>query len=316
MSRYQKGFSLLELMISLTIGLVLLAGVLSVFVGMKTTNSQTSSQGALQENGRFALTVLTDDLLREGFWGDMSDQLNTSALTAIPALAGQDCVGGGLNNATFPVAVGHFRSLWSATAVNANAMGCINNAKLDSDVLQIKRVLSRPIVGNTDNTQYFLNSNTSSGALFVGVGGGVPPAINNGQIWQYQHHVYYVRDEVQGATTVPVLMQGVLSVTKGMRFASLIEGVEMVRYLFGVDTTGDGAVNAYIPTNMMTSPMWDKSGNNNILSIKIFVLVRNILPDNSYSNTKTYQVGDFVFVANDNYRRLLLTTTVSSYNAR
>ncbi|MEY8213531.1 MAG: PilW family protein [Colwellia sp.] len=311
-----QGFSLLELMISLTIGLVLLAGVLSIFVGMKTTNSQTSSQGALQENGRFALTVLTDDLLREGFWGDMPDQLNTTAVSPIPALAGQDCVGNGLNNATFPVAVGYFRSLWSITAVNANPMGCINDAKVNSDVLQIKRVLSRPIVGNTDNNQYFLNANASSGVLFVGVGGGTPPLVNNGQIWQYQHHVYYVRDEAQGAETIPVLMQGVLSVTNGMRFAPLIEGVEMVRYLFGVDTTGDGAVNAYIPTNIMASPMWDKSGNNNILSVKIFVLVRNILPDNNYTNTKTYQVGNFAFVANDNYRRLLLTTTVSSYNAR
>lgn len=316
MNKNQQGFSLLEVMISLTIGLVLLVGVMSVFVGMKTTNSQTTSQGALQENGRFALTVLTGELLREGFWGDMPNQLDTNALTAIPAIAGQDCVGEGLNNATFPVAVGYFRSLWSITAEDSNPMGCINNAKINSDVLQVKRVLANPVVGNTDNTQYFLNTNSSNGVLFVGVGGGVPPAVNNGQIWQYQHHVYYVRDEVQGATTVPVLMQGVLSVTNGISFSPLIEGIEMVRYLFGVDTTGDGAVNAYIPTGDMTSQIWDKSGDNNILSVKIFVLVRDILPDNGYSNAKTYQVGDFAFIADDNYRRLLLTTTVTSYNAR
>ena len=79
-----KGFTLVELMISLSIGLVLFAGVMSVFVGMRSTTSDTSSFGELQENGRFAVSVLTDDLLRQNFWGDLSETFSLSSLSGNP----------------------------------------------------------------------------------------------------------------------------------------------------------------------------------------------------------------------------------------
>ncbi len=317
MNKYQKGFSLLEIFISLAIGLVIFAGVLTIFVGMKTTSTQTSSLGALQENGRFTLSVLTDDLLREGFWGDMPGQLTTSFVPVIPVIGGPDCVGQGLNNSSFPQAVGTFRSLWGINAVNASPIGCINDAKIGSDVIQIKRVLTPPVaVGNTVATLYYLNANSTAGAIFSGVGAGAPPVVNNGRVWQYQHHVYYIRDEVQGNLTVPVLMQGVLSVNNGMTFAPLIDGIEVIHFMYGVDANDDGNVDAFISPINMTQALWDKN-NSNILAVRIFVLARDILPDNSYTNTNTYQIGDLpALVVNDNYRRLLFTTTVTLYNAR
>jgi len=316
MNKYQKGFSLLEIFISLTIGLVLFAGVLTVFVGMKATTSQTSSLGELQENGRFAITVLTDDLLREGFWGDLPNQLTTNNVPVIPVIGGVDCVGQGLNNATFPQAAGYFRSLWGITAASASPIGCINDAIIGSDVIQIKRVLSRPIVGNTDATLYYLNANNSTGAIFSGVGAGVPPAVNNALVWEYQHHVYYIRDEAQGNLSVPVLMQGVLSANNGMTFRPLIDGIERIHFSYGVDADDDGDVDAFISSANMTQAFWNKN-NSNILAVKIFVLARDTLPDNNYTNTNTYQLGDSpALVVNDNFRRSLFTTTVTLYNAR
>jgi len=316
MNKYQRGFSLLEILISLAIGLVIFAGVLTIFVGMKTTSTQTSSLGALQENGRFALSVFTDDLLREGFWGDMSIQLTDNTVPVIPVIGGPDCIGQGLNNASFPQAVGYFRSLWGITAVNASPIGCINDANIGSDVIQIKRVISPPIVGNTDASLYYLSSNSASGAIFAGVGAGAPPIVNNSRIWQYQHHVYYIRNEVQGNLTVPVLMQGVLSANNGMTFAPLIDGIEIIHFMYGVDVGDDGDVDAFISPVNMTQAFWDKNGSN-ILAVKIFILARDILPDNSYNNTNTYQLGDLPpVVVNDNFRRLLFTTTVTLYNAR
>ena len=316
MDKYQKGFSLLEIFISLAIGLVLFAGVLTVFVGMKTTASQTSSLGELQENGRFAISVLTNDLFREGFWGDLPNQLTSSNLNTIPVIGGPDCVGQGLNNASFPQATGYFRSLWGITAANASLMGCINNAKVGSDVIQIKRVLSIPIVGNTDATLYYLNANTTTGAIFAGVGAGAAPVVNNGLVWEYQHHVYYIRDEVQGNLSVPVLMQGVLSANNGMTFSPLIDGIERIHFSYGVDADEDGDVDAFISSANMTQAFWDKN-NSNILAVKIFVLARDIFPDNNYTNTNIYQLGDSpALVVNDNYHRLLFTTTVTLYNAR
>ncbi len=328
MNNYQKGFSLLELFISLAIGLVLFAGVMSIFVGMKTTTSETNSLGVLQENGRFALSVLTDDLLREGFWGDMPEQLSVNSLLAVPNVGGTDCVGEGLNNGTFPQAVGYFRSLWGITAATSNPLGCFaaSDAKIGSDILQIKRVLSTPLTQvvagvtvpatNVAIGNFYLVANAATGSIFAG---GLVPVINNAQVWQYQHHVYYVREEAQGANVVPVLVQGQLS--NSMFFRPLIDGIEMIRFMYGVDADNDGAVDAFISADNMTTAFWDKNNNTNILAVKIYVLARDILPDSDYQNMNTYQLGDLAvnFItdgAGDNYRRLLFTSTVTLYNAR
>ena len=78
-NKYQQGFSLLEVFIALAIGLVIFAGVLSVFVGLRTTTTETTSYGELQENGRFALSVLSDDISKQDFWGDYTGTLDFSS---------------------------------------------------------------------------------------------------------------------------------------------------------------------------------------------------------------------------------------------
>ena len=110
----QRGFSLIEIFISLAVGLMLLLGILSIFVGMKTTTVETTSYGELQENGRYAISLLSDDLLRQGFWGDLSGSLDVSGLVSspLPTTVAGDCIGEGVNNASFPAAIGHFRTLW------------------------------------------------------------------------------------------------------------------------------------------------------------------------------------------------------------
>lgn len=315
-SRYQ-GFSLIELFIALAVGLGLLAGVLSVFVSMKTTTQETSTYGELQENGRFALTVLTDDLLRQDFWGDYVGTFDLANLNgAALGAPGNDCQGDGINNGTFPIAVGHFRTLWGETAAAANPMGCFANtaaAKVGSDILQLKRVISTPVLPaaiSADN--YYLITNIGDGELFDG--GDAIPTVDNSQIWEYQHHVYYVTEQVQGTISVPVLMQGRL--TNSMTFSPIIDGIEMIRFMYGVDTDDDGIVNAFISADNMTENLWNNAANSNILAVKVFVLSRSIMPDNNYTNNNTYQLGDIQFVPNDNYRRLLFSSTVTLFNAR
>jgi type IV pilus assembly protein PilW len=315
----QSGFSLVEIFIALSIGLALMAGVLSVFVGMKTTTSETSSYGELQENGRFAISILTDDLLRQNFWGDLPGTLDAGNLISSPdpaSISATDCIGDGSNNATFPDVIGHFRTLWGKTAAFNNEMGCISNAKVGSDILQIKRVLARPVTAaNTDADQYYLISNANSAAIFAG--NAATPAVNNGLIWEYQHHIYYVRNDTQGSNTVPVLIQGRLkNSATAMVLDLLIDGIEQIRFMYGVDTNNDNLVDTYISADNMTDAEWDNENGASILAIKIYVLARNIMPDPKYINKNVYQLGDDYFDADgDHYRRLLFTSTVTLFNA-
>jgi type IV pilus assembly protein PilW len=58
----QEGLSLIELMISSTLSLILMAAVLQVFVSTNITYNLTNDVGRIQENGRFSLDYLTNSL--------------------------------------------------------------------------------------------------------------------------------------------------------------------------------------------------------------------------------------------------------------
>jgi len=319
----EQGFTLLEVFIALAIGLVILAGVLSIFVGMRTTTTDTTSFGELQENGRFAMSLLTDDISRQDFWGDFTGTFTLASINHTLAAPANDCTGDGVNNASFPLALGSFRTLWGETVDNADPMGCFDDAKIGSDLIQLKRVVAASLeqvdgtpITNAPAGNYHLVANTNTGILF---NSGAVPAVENGRVWQYQHHVYYIREEILAGNTVPVLMIGQL--TNQMSFSPAIDGIEMIRFMYGYDADTDpeavgyGQVDAFIPADDMTA-LWDNTGGTRVIAVKIFVLARNVTPDRKYTNTNTYQLGDLEVSFNDNYRRLLFSSTVTLYNAR
>lgn len=326
MVKKQGGFTLLEIFIALAIGLVLIGGVLSVFVGMKTTTQETSSMGELQENGRFAMSILTDDLMRQDFWGQLNHPMSSDALTIpAPVTPAGDCVGGGGNNGSFPQNNNfNFRTLWASNVIGSTILGgCITNAAIGSDVLQVKRVISRPALpANLANNRFYLNAGYDNAAIFAG-NAAIPPVANGG-LWEYQHHIYYIRNDSVGSSgdVVPVLMQGRLQNTLiPIAFNLLVEGIERVNYMFGVDVNGNGVVNGYMTPANMTNGFWDSAigvGNVNgarILSVKVYVLVRSVRQYPNYENKNKYQMGDTVFDAGgDNYKRLLFSLTVFLYN--
>jgi type IV pilus assembly protein PilW len=65
----QKGLTLIELMIALTLSLVLLAGVIQIFVANKASYRMTEAHARLQENARFALDILSRDVRSAGYSG-------------------------------------------------------------------------------------------------------------------------------------------------------------------------------------------------------------------------------------------------------
>jgi type IV pilus assembly protein PilW len=75
----QSGFSMVELMVALVIGVVLTSGVISVFITSKNTYNLNNAVGQVQEEGRFALSTLQPLIAQAGFTGCAHvpyDQLN------------------------------------------------------------------------------------------------------------------------------------------------------------------------------------------------------------------------------------------------
>ena len=67
--RSQRGLTLVELMVALVMGMVLLAGVATVFVANKQSYRLQDSLARLQENGRFAIEFLERDIRMAGYTG-------------------------------------------------------------------------------------------------------------------------------------------------------------------------------------------------------------------------------------------------------
>lgn len=87
--RRQTGFSLVEMLVALAIGLFLTIGVIQLFIGSKQSYRYHDALSRLQENGRFALNVMSQDIRMVGYRGcvssnDMGSFRNTLASTAYP----------------------------------------------------------------------------------------------------------------------------------------------------------------------------------------------------------------------------------------
>ncbi len=68
-----QGFSLVELMVALVITLILLSGIGQIFLSSKKSFTIQDSLARQQENGRYALDSVAQDLRRAGYWGGNSD---------------------------------------------------------------------------------------------------------------------------------------------------------------------------------------------------------------------------------------------------
>lgn len=69
MAKTQRGFGLVELMIALTLGLALTGAVLQASLASQRNHRLLEAGTQLQENGRFALRIITQGLRTAGFMG-------------------------------------------------------------------------------------------------------------------------------------------------------------------------------------------------------------------------------------------------------
>ena len=309
--RHQRGFSLAELLIAIVIGLFLIAATFSVLTISSASVRSSGQMTQLQEAARLALRLLEEDLTQAGFFSDLSaiDLSPNTNTTLHGSVTGVDCVGGGRNNSTFPNGIGHFRTLWAARRGSQPAISCEMAAIQGSDVLQLKRLRGSVVNDTLASDRFYGQLNLNELHFFAG--GHVAPPIAGGRIYEYQHRVYYVK---HNANSIPTLYRHSLSSTALMGVAEpLVEGVEIMRFEFGIDTNGDSAVDTYLKTSDVTDSLWDQHRDAEIVSVQIHLLLRAFEQDSAFSAgmTRTYpMLGGTFSVPDDGYRRKQVSTTV------
>ncbi|MFB2831268.1 PilW family protein [Aeromonas jandaei] len=321
----QRGFTLIEWLIAMVIGVFLLGGVLSIFVASRSTSEDSFDQSELQENGRLAMRLIAQDLKWAGFWGDytgMPMQLNVGVTTTTGAVvtSAKDCLDergeGSLPSNSAPI-----RGLWAVNVdsnklTTGNAFSCITSANrvANSDIISIKRLMGFPLADSALSANRFYMATTPQSAIIFR-GNETPPtntAMPNRQLWEYQHYIYHIVDN----NGVPELHKRMLTANDGSWDISgaLAQGIEKIILLYGVDTSPvqDGRIDKYVAINSVASNEWNEG---RVIAVRLFILVRSLHASNKYVNNNTYQVGNIQVPSNgDGFRRLLLETSIALRN--
>ncbi|AHL35996.1 pilus assembly protein PilW [Pseudomonas brassicacearum] len=69
MSRHCRGFGLIELMIALVLSLIVVLGVVQIFIAAKNTYISQGAAAVMQEDARFALSKMVQELRMVGMFG-------------------------------------------------------------------------------------------------------------------------------------------------------------------------------------------------------------------------------------------------------
>ncbi len=326
----QLGFTLLELMISLFVGAFILAGVMFTYVGMKKTTADTMHIGELQESARLAMNVLKRDIELTGLWGSFISTPDAAVLThPNPANPQNDCFGDKdnkeSNNHSFPQTDAAeqraFKVLFAKEAKDKTELNCIKAPHSGSDILQVKHVLAKKVTGNTSANKTYFIATPHTARFQRGTGSKIMPPLN-GSVWEYSHNVYFIANQQYELNNkkinVPTLKRIRLTGSR-MSTETVMEGIENIRFIFGLDTSGDTRVDTYKPAPSMHNNDWDQQSSV-VISVQIFLLARTLAPDTSNPpRDQTFILGGEgehkrMLTFNDGYRRKLLTSTVRLAN--
>lgn len=275
--------TLIELMIAMTISLLIMTAVLTLYLNLRRTNDDMANTNALIENGRFAIQVLQEDLAHAGFWNGYIPQFDDLTLTSLP---------GDVPSALPPVCSAF--SAWTAqdktnaigivlqtySAVPAGCSGIVSHLAPNTDVVVIRHAdTCSPGVGNCDalaaGKVYFQPSfcdNETATPYVLDTTGFVLHKRDCSTLAERRKFVtdlYYVRDyAVTVGDGIPTLMRsqfdssGGASPSNALQAAvPLIEGVEAFRIELGVDNLSDSGAGvrydqavSWADINTKTSP--------------------------------------------------------------
>jgi len=286
-----RGFTLIELMVSMVVGLLVLLAVTTLFVNVNRNNSEFNKTSILIENGRFAVQLLESDLIHAGFWGGHIPDFDNLTETTVPTSA---AVGGSVPSYIPDPCLAYSVANWD-TEYRTNLLGIAVQAY---DAASVCSPLLPDILANTDvlvlrhaNTcvpgetnceaniagnLYFQKSNcnddppTDASPYIFNTAGHTlhdRDCTTVAAVRKFISNIYYIRDyAATSGDGIPTLMRAEFDLTGGtlahQTAVPLIEGIEGFRVELGIDSfskTGAGvnyaAAIAWLDETNKTTPI-------------------------------------------------------------
>ena len=82
--RPQSGFTLVELMIAMVLGLFIVLALLTLLINVNRNNSEMTKSNRVIENGRFSIQLLEHDIAHAGFWAGYLPQFDDVTVSGMP----------------------------------------------------------------------------------------------------------------------------------------------------------------------------------------------------------------------------------------
>jgi type IV pilus assembly protein PilW len=312
--KHQTGLSLIELMISIALGLLILLGLTVVAVNNIKTGDEIERANQQIENGRYAMQLLSDEIRNAGYYAEFNP-----ALLVTPAAKPDPCSGAIADlNSAMPIAIQGYDN-------GSTVPTCLTDVKANTDIIVLRRV-STCALGDAGcdaqiaNAPYFQSSSCGSPTELGSTTGNysssyyaLDTTIGNltrhrkdctalAPIYQYFTRIYFIANNDKAGDGIPTLKRAELGNAAspgGFTIVSLVEGIEDMQFEYGLDnplsTSGTPVIftadtDAYNSCTSLTTPTCTAYWQNTV-AVKIHLLARNITPTTGYSSTKTYAMG-------------------------
>ncbi len=340
-----RGFTLVELMVEMAIGLIILGAVGQIFATSSGAYRLEEGLARVQENGRFAMNFVLKDIRMAGYMGcarlpagqigNMVDPPADPTTFNPDGIRGHTYVGPGwapaLPATYFPSAgeveagtdviiIQHASSLGThltgnTTPSNANIQ-VLSTAQITSqiaagDIVMVSDCKAADIFKattvSTGTPVTIAHSNSGNSGNFLDHAYG-----NEAELMKLVSRVYFIGTGVStgtSASTAPALFRKEL-VAGVLQAQELVDGVEDMRVFYGEDTdvTADSAANIFRPANTVTD--WSK-----VVSVRIGLLLRTPHESGGDFDTNTYDVaGATVDPTDDRRQRRVFTTSIQLRN--
>lgn len=329
----QSGFSLIELMVSIALGLLTMTGVLALYSDLTRSNAELARMNRQVENGRLTLHILQQGLWHAGYW-DTYVPVLPSVLppTAIPnpCLAFSDWDAAYISNIySIPV-----QGYTAGGALPSECSSIVTNRQADSDVLVIRSVstcvagvagcesftagklyLQTQLCGDIAHTHYVPGAATTP---LLSVSTDVvykKDCVTVADKRKMMISIFYVRNySVSLGDGIPTLMRADFDLSGGvvkMQTAQpIIEGIQSIRFEYGRDTDGNGSVDIFDDCTTCTALDWA-----NVVAVQVYVLARNLEASAGYVEDKTYRLGAATLGPfNDGYVRHVYSSYIGLMN--
>jgi len=299
----QRGFTLVEIMVAMAIGLVVASVVVTMFAASSRSYRVTDAMGDLQESGRIAMSTLQRDAHVVGYRGCNSNNLNNSApivsVMATPTAYLNDFLTGIQG---YQYTAGNWSPALPA-AISAPGAPVAAGPTAGTDVLLMRVVPGSPVSLNGNMTSSTADIPVVSTAGFTGGANGSRAVISNcgratvfqvtavdgvantlshasganntsasvvrafgqqdGFVMRFETHAYFVGPSIRD----PVNERSLWLKIDDQAPVEIVENVEDMQLLFGEDTDGDFVPNLFRTADTVVN--W-----NNVCAVQVSLLLR------------------------------------------